>query len=96
MQYDYMFCIAYRTLLSLNYRWGVECYGVHGGYYTHHDRFNPGVLQEHKFENSMTIDKGAWGIRSNIHVAKILSMDVLIYEIVSTGLNLLVSYIGIV
>ena len=67
-------------------RWGVECYAEHGGYWTHHDRYNPGVLQKHKFENSMSIDKSAWGIRSNIHVNKILSMDELVYEIVSTGI----------
>ena len=34
----------------------------------------------------MSIDKSAWGIRSNIHVNKILSMDELVYEIVSTGI----------
>ena len=71
---------------SLILRWGVECYAEHGGYWTHHDRYNPGVLQKHKFENSMSIDKSAWGIRSNIHVNKILSMDELVYEIVSTGI----------
>ena len=42
-------------------RWGGECRATHGGYWTHTDRYNPGELQEHKFENAMTIDKVSWG-----------------------------------
>ena len=33
----------------------------HGGYYTCKDRFDPGVLQKHKWENAMSLDITSWG-----------------------------------
>ncbi|KAK4877388.1 hypothetical protein RN001_009894 [Aquatica leii] len=64
-----------------NDRWG--CGAVicqHGGFYTCVDRYNPGVLQEHKWENAMTIDKHSWGYRRNTLLRDILS----IYELLVT------------
>jgi alpha-L-fucosidase len=46
-----------------NDRWGLATLCKHGDFYTCTDRFNPGTLQEHKFENAMTIDKKSWGHR---------------------------------
>ena len=66
-------------------RWGGECRATHGGYWTHTDRYNPGELQEHKFENAMTIDKVSWGYRRNINMSTIMTMDEMVFEIVSTG-----------
>ena len=40
---------------------GVLC--NHGDFYTCSDRYNPGVLQQHKWENAMTIDRQSWGFR---------------------------------
>ena len=67
------------------FRWGAECRATHGGYWTHTDRYNPGELQEHKFENAMTIDKVSWGFRRNINMSTIMTMDEMVFEIVSTG-----------
>jgi alpha-L-fucosidase len=48
-----------------NDRWGsgIPCH--HGGYFTCSDHFDPGVLQKHKWENCMTIDRYSWGYRRN-------------------------------
>jgi len=35
----------------------------HGGYYNGADQFNPGVLQMHKWEDAMTLDRYSWGYR---------------------------------
>ena len=63
-----------------NDRWGTGCACKHGGYYTCADRYNPGKLQNHKWENCMTIDRKSWGYRRNTHLAEFLS----IHEIIST------------
>ena len=38
-------------------RWGRDILCKHGDFYTCTDRYNPGVLQKHKWENAMTIDR---------------------------------------
>lgn len=50
----------------------------HGGFFTCHDRFNPGVLQPHKWENAMTIDRGSWGHRHNAKLDDFLTSKDLI------------------
>ena len=40
-----------------NDRWGVGVLCKHGDFFTCSDRYNPGVLQPHKWENAMTIDR---------------------------------------
>lgn len=37
---------------------GIMCH--HGGFYTCDDRYNPGKVLNHKWENCMTIDKSSW------------------------------------
>ena len=46
-----------RETVVTNDRWGVGVLCKHGDFYTCSDRYNPGVLQSHKWENAMTIDK---------------------------------------
>lgn len=67
-----------------NDRWGMATLCQHGDFYTCTDRFNPGTLQKHKFENAMTIDKLSWGHRSNAKLSDFYSSEDLIKEIVST------------
>ncbi len=39
-----------------NDRWGIGTGMKHGGYYSGPDKFNPGSLQAHKWEDAMTVD----------------------------------------
>jgi len=77
-----------------NDRWGANIPCHHGGYYTCSDRFNPGVLQKHKWENCMTLDRYSWGYRRNAAFADYLSMEELLSTLTSTiscGGNLLIN-----
>lgn len=67
-----------------NDRWGIGTNCKHGDIFTCTDRYNPGKLQAHKFENAMTIDKKSWGHRSDAKIEDFLTSDELIREIVST------------
>jgi alpha-L-fucosidase len=67
-----------------NDRWGISTLCRHGDVYTCTDRYNPGVLQKHKFENAMTIDKKSWGHRDDAKLSDFFSSEELIKEIVST------------
>ena len=57
-------------------RWGAldEC--KHGDIHTCTDRYNPGVLQKHKWENAMTLDLHSFGYR--LVSSKYYQYDVLI------------------
>ena len=66
------------------YRWGEDCRAKNGGYWTHADRFDPGEIQEHKFENAMTIDK-TWGYRKDIQMKDIKTPEYMIEQIVRTS-----------
>ena len=77
-----------------NDRWGYGCPCKHGGYYTCDDRYNPGKLVNHKWENCMTIDKISWGYRRNTSLAQFLTIEEIISELTSTvscGGNLLMN-----
>ncbi|KAG5668370.1 hypothetical protein PVAND_016311 [Polypedilum vanderplanki] len=67
-----------------NDRWGMGILCKHGDFYTCTDRYNPGVLQEHKFENAMTIDKKSWGHRSDAKIEDFYTSEELIKEIITT------------
>lgn len=76
-----------------NDRWGGDTLCKHGGYYTCADRYNPGVLQPHKWENCMTLDK-SWGYRKNANIEDYMTPEKLIQTIVesvSCGGNVLVN-----
>ena len=43
-----------------------------------------GVLQEHKFENALTIDRHSWGYRRDALLEDFLSMEELLQQLAST------------
>jgi len=83
-----------KDTVVINDRWCSGCSCHHGGYYTCSDRYNPGVLQKHKWENCMTIDRSSWGYRREATLSSFLNIEQLIEtlaETVSCGGNLLMN-----
>ncbi|XP_074606094.1 alpha-L-fucosidase-like [Acropora palmata] len=83
-----------KDTVVVNDRWGAGCMCHHGGSYTCSDRYNPGVLQKHKWEDAMTVDKYSWGFRRNTFLADYLTMDNLtsiLASAVSCGGNMLMN-----
>ena len=83
-----------KDYIVTNDRWGkgISCH--HGGYYTCSDRYNPGKLQNHKWENAMTIDRDSWGYRRDASLSSYLKFETLLKELVSTvscGGNILIN-----
>jgi len=73
-----------RDTVVTNDRWGSGDPCKHGGYYTCDDRYNPGHLIPHKWENALTIDSQSWGFRRNADIADMLTIDELIFQLAST------------
>jgi len=67
-----------------NDRWGhgVQC--KHGDFFTCADRYNPHSLQNHKWENALTLDRKSWGYRRNMKLSDVLTMGEIIENLVST------------
>ncbi|CAG2060388.1 unnamed protein product [Timema podura] len=83
-----------KDTVVVNDRWGSGIPCKHGGYYTCTDRYNPGVLIEHKWENCMTLDKASWGYRRNAKLSDYLTTAELVQEVVETvscGGNILIN-----
>ncbi|XP_072265115.1 plasma alpha-L-fucosidase [Pyxicephalus adspersus] len=83
-----------RDIVVTNDRWGYDCICKHGGFYTCSDRYNPGHLLPHKWENCMTIDQRSWGYRRNALISEMLTIEELVQELVETvscGGNLLMN-----
>lgn len=77
-----------------NDRWGKGTSCKHGGYYSCQDRYNPGTLQLHKWENAMTLDKDSWGFRRTASLKDYITIESLLGTLASTiscGGNLLVN-----
>ncbi|KAL8604352.1 hypothetical protein ACOMHN_028115 [Nucella lapillus] len=77
-----------------NDRWGSGDMCHHGGFFTCSDRYNPGTLQKHKWENAMTLDKSSWGFRRRAQLSDFLTMEELLETLASTvscGGNMLVN-----
>lgn len=68
---------VYKTVVT-NDRWGQDMLCKHGDFHTCADRYNPGVLKTHKWENAMTIDKLSWGNRANAKLQDFLTSQQLI------------------
>ncbi|XP_026758114.2 tissue alpha-L-fucosidase [Galleria mellonella] len=68
----------------VNDRWGIDIPCKHGDFYNCADRYNPGILQNHKWENAFTVDSISWGYRRNMNLKEILSINQLLKEVVST------------
>ena len=73
-----------KDIIVVNDRWGAGTYGKHGGYYNFADKFNPGALEKHKWENAMTIDREAWGYRRNVAIKDYLTINELLIQLAST------------
>lgn len=67
-----------------NDRWGSGIMCNHGDFYTCADRFSPGVLLPHKWENCLTIDKISWGFRRNAVLSEFMTPEELLAELVKT------------
>lgn len=83
-----------KDTVCFNDRWGKGNTCKHGGYYTCQDRYNPGALQQKKWENAMTLDAHSWGYRRNAPASEYLSLEALLQQLVTTiayGGNLLVN-----
>jgi len=62
-----------KDVIAVNDRWGAGDSCNHGGYYSCDDRYNPGTLQVHKWENCMTIDQHSWASAAMRHLQTILA-----------------------
>ncbi|XP_067940850.1 alpha-L-fucosidase-like [Watersipora subatra] len=83
-----------KDTVVVNDRWSNDDRCHHGDFFTCDDRYNPGVLQPHKWENAMTIDKGSWGYRRNVDITSYLTMSELLKtmaETISCGGNILIN-----
>lgn len=73
-----------RDTVVTNDRWGKDTLCRHGDFYTCADRYSPGVLQSHKWENCLTIDRRSWGFRRNAPLSDYMAIEELIEELVKT------------
>ncbi|ELT88295.1 hypothetical protein CAPTEDRAFT_91196, partial [Capitella teleta] len=83
-----------KDTIVVNDRWGIGDTCNHGDIYTCQDRYNPGVVQKHKWENCMTLDRGSWGFNRKATLdtyLKLTDLTTLLAETVSCGGNLLMN-----
>lgn len=83
-----------KDTVVVNDRWGIGTSCRHGDFYNCKDRYDPGVLQRHKWENAMTVDKSSWGYRRNANYEDFQTVKELIEvmaKTVSCGGNLLMN-----
>ncbi|KAJ3645946.1 hypothetical protein Zmor_023563 [Zophobas morio] len=83
-----------KDVIVSNDRWGSNTQCIHGDIYTCYDKYNPGVLQPHKWENAMTVDRNSWGYRRTIKISDILTIHELIETLtqtISCGGNILIN-----
>jgi alpha-L-fucosidase len=83
-----------KDTVVVNDRWGYADTCKHGGFYTCQDHYNPGYLVKHKWENAFTIDKLSWGFRRTANLNDYMTIQELLYQVVtttSTGGNVLIN-----
>jgi alpha-L-fucosidase len=72
-----------KDTVVVNDRWGSGTICLHGGYYSCEDRYNPGHLVKHKWEDGFTIDKASWGYLRTSGVNDYLTIEQILYQIVT-------------
>ncbi|CAH0748069.1 unnamed protein product [Diatraea saccharalis] len=70
--------------IVVNDRWGIGTSCKHGDFYNCADRYNPGKLQNHKWENAFTMDLTSWGYRRNMAIQDVMSIDKFLFHVIST------------
>ncbi|CAF1971844.1 unnamed protein product [Rotaria magnacalcarata] len=73
-----------RDTVVVNDRWGSGIPCQHGGFYTCADRYNPGHLITHKWEDCFTIDKSSWGYVRTSSANDYLTIEEILYQIITT------------
>ena len=92
--YDSKLLITNHEIIMI-IRWGRGTAQKHGGFYSGPDRFVPGHVLEHKFEDAMTIDRESWGIRRDIKIDDVYPIDELIGLVAEIGIELIMKYLSI-
>ena len=83
-----------RETVVTNDRWGRGTRFKRGDFYVGPDRYSPGHLVPHKWENAMTVDGVSWGYRRDMKIEDVLLPEELIAKIVTTvscGGNILIN-----
>jgi len=68
----------------VNDRWGDGVSCKHGDFYTCSDRYSPGILQKHKWENCMTVQKSSWGFDRTSNIWDYLTSKEILNELAKT------------
>ncbi|KAL5017980.1 hypothetical protein ScPMuIL_003702 [Solemya velum] len=83
-----------KNSVVVNDRWGKYTRCKHGSFFNCDDKFNPGKLFPHKWENAMSIDKSSWGYRRDLKLDDLNTIEELLQllaETISCGGNLLIN-----
>ena len=67
-----------------NDRWGQGTGCKHGAFWSCADRYQPGSLQSHKWENALTVDVSSWGFRRNAEYHSYLTSEYFVHELIET------------
>jgi alpha-L-fucosidase len=73
-----------KSTVVTNDRWGKGVGCKYGDFLSCSDKYNPKIIQKHKWENAMTLDKHSWGFRRQANVADHLTIHQLIQTIAET------------
>jgi len=73
-----------KETVVVNDRWGAGDPCHHGGYYTCADRYNPGTLQNHKWENALTLDLSSWGYNRLTTLDGYMTIQQVLFQLAST------------
>lgn len=83
-----------KDTVVVNDRWGTGSTGRHGDFFNVKDRYRPGKLVPHKWENCMTLDRHTWGFSRTSVLENYYTIDELVKEVVETvafGGNILIN-----